>query len=60
MSRDSGVHTRLRNFYDTGDATAMMLFFERTVACLYPEEISRQAATAQDTLTPMSGYIMWL
>ncbi|MDR2076656.1 MAG: Fic family protein [Desulfovibrio sp.] len=43
MNRDSEeFHTKLRDFYNTGDATAMMGFFAGTTARLYPEESSRQ------------------
>lgn len=39
MNRDSEeFHTKLRDFYNTGDATAMMDFFTRAVERLYPEE----------------------
>jgi Fic family protein len=42
MNRDSEVfHTKLREFYNTGDATAMMRFFADAATRLYPEETSR-------------------
>lgn len=41
MNRDSEeFHTRLRNFYNSGDATAMMDFFAKEVEGLYLEETS--------------------
>lgn len=39
MNRDSEeFHTKLTAFYNTGDATEMMKFFEKTVATLYPRQ----------------------
>lgn len=39
MNRDSEeFHTKLRNFYNNGDATVMMDFFVKAVEGLYPEE----------------------
>ncbi|GFH63424.1 MAG: filamentation induced by cAMP protein Fic [Candidatus Desulfovibrio kirbyi] len=43
MNRDSEeFHTTLRDFYNTGNATAMMGFFVDAVARLYLEKIPRQ------------------
>lgn len=39
MNRDSEeFHTKLTAFYNTGDATEMMKFFEKTVTALYPPQ----------------------
>ena len=43
MNRDSEeFHTKLRDFYNTGNATVMMAFFVDAAARLYPEETPRQ------------------
>jgi prophage maintenance system killer protein len=43
MNRDSEeFYTTLRDFYNTGNATAMMGFFADATARLYPKETSQQ------------------
>jgi Fic family protein len=48
MNRDSeAFHTTLRSFYISGDATAMMAFFEKATIDIYPDENAPSTATRQ-------------
>jgi Fic family protein len=48
MNRDSEeFHSTLRAFYNTGDATAMMTFFAKTVSGMYPTENSPSTTARQ-------------